>query len=108
MSDTDIVESVWGSRGAGAEGGKAWMFIRDVQSLDGRVRAGEKSGEVERMQTRLEKESQREIRGIVEYLLGTVGAGEWTDATGTYAQSSEKIRKAGEEQTTGAGGMRKF
>ncbi|RPB15412.1 hypothetical protein P167DRAFT_571486 [Morchella conica CCBAS932] len=107
VSDTEVMEKVWG-KGEGVKGGKAEKFISEVQDLDQRLRKGEKGEGVEKEQTRLENESKRELKGIVDYCLNTMGRGVWQDARGAYVESSEKIKKMGQDQTTGPGGMRKF
>lgn len=107
VSDTEIMEYVWGQKGEGAEGGKACGFVYDVEKLDQRVKKGEKNARVQKEQERLEEESKRELTMIMDYCRQKIGLDEWEDARSAYVEDSEKIKKAGQDQTTGAG-MRRF
>lgn len=101
MSDTDIMAYVWGQKGEGTEGGKACGFVYDVEKLDQRVKQGVKDVRVEKEQERLEEESKRELAMIMDYCRQRIGLDEWEDARGAYVENSEKIKTAGQGQTTG-------
>ncbi|RPA99788.1 hypothetical protein L873DRAFT_1827897 [Choiromyces venosus 120613-1] len=79
VSDTEIMEEVWGGKGEGGKG----------EELEG--------GEFER----LEKKSRREIEEIVGWCVGRFGTGVWRDGTVACVESSEKVKKAGQAQVTG-------
>lgn len=97
VSETEIMESVWGKGG----GEKAVGFIDEVERLDRGVKSREKGREVEKEQERLEAESRRELTGIMEFCKSRIGTGAWEDAREAYVESSEKIKKMGEGQVTG-------
>lgn len=101
VSDTEIMENVWGNRREGVEGGKAFGFIYDVEKLDERVKKGERNATVEKEQQKLEQESRRELAMIIDYCRQNIGLGEWGDARSAYVGNSEKIQQAGQDQIMG-------
>lgn len=101
VSDTEIMENVWGNLREGVEGGKAFGFIYDVEKLDERVKKGERNATVEKEQQKLEQESRRELAMIIDYCRHNIGLGEWVDARSAYVGNSEKIQQAGQDQITG-------
>lgn len=93
-------------------GSTAKSFVDMIQRLDNRVKSsgeGDYGKGAEKEQTTLEQESRREIDGVVEWCLQEFGTGRVFDATTCWVKPNEKVKQAGQDQTTGEGsGLREF
>ena len=57
---------------------------------------------------KLEKESRREIDGVIAWCQKKFGEGEVRDASSAWVQPDEDKRKMGEDMVVGGEGWRKF
>ena len=96
VAGSEVFAEVWGEKG-GLEGAKG--FIDGVEGLRKEGR-GEKAG--------LEKESRREIEGVVGWCVGAFGKGEVRDARGAWTKPTEKDRRMGNDMVVGGEGWRQF
>ena len=97
VSGSEVFQAVWGEEQGGLEGAK--RFIAGVERLR-KEGKGEREG--------LERESEREIRGVVGWCVERWGKGEWRDARGEWSQPDERHRKMGNDMVVGGEGWRKF
>lgn len=65
-------------------------------------------GEDEDVESRLEKESRREIDSVVSWCRTKFGDGEWKDASAAWVKPSEEHRKMAEDMVVGGEGWRTF
>ena len=93
VAESEIFGKVWESED------KAMEFIGGVEDLV-------KKGKGDRQD--LEKESEREIKAVVEFCREKFGEGEVRDARSAWVKPGEDHRRMGEEMVTGGKGFRHF
>ena len=94
VSGSDVFGHVWASNE------EALTFIGRVEALKKR-KEGDKAA--------LERESRREIEGVVEWCVRKFGKGVVRDASGVWTQpEDEEHKKMGQDMVSGGKGFREF
>ena len=86
--------------------GRAWESEDKAREFIGGVEDLVKKGKGDRHN--LEKESEREIKAVVEFCREKFGEGEVRDARAAWVKPGEDHRRMGEEMVTGGKGFRQF
>ena len=86
--------------------GKVWESEEKAMEFIGQVEDLMKKGKGDRQD--LEKESEREIKAVVEFCREKFGEGEVSDARAAWVKPGEDHRRMGEEMVTGGKGFRQF
>ena len=93
VAESDVFTKVWVNEE------KARVFTHNIEALV-KKREGNKED--------LQKESLREIQGVVDYCREKFGEGEVRDATAAWVKPGEDIKKMGEDMVSGGKGHRQF
>lgn len=105
VADSEVFRKVWEGSKGGKEG--ALEFVGRVERLrKGKGRGEGEEGREEREV--LERESAREIGGVVEWCVGRFGTEAWRDASMVWTRPDEEHRKVGNEMVSGGKGYREF
>lgn len=96
VCESPVFEAVW-------KGGKEEVLklVDDVEALRKKGQGKDRMGE-------LEKRSEGEVRGLLEWCGSHFGTEAWEDASGEWKPHSEKTKKIAEQQTMGGEGWRQF
>ncbi|KAI9813999.1 MAG: hypothetical protein M1827_003463 [Pycnora praestabilis] len=97
VAESDVFLHAWPEDRGGKEG--ALGLIGEVEKLN-----KEGKGEKEK----LEKQSVREIKAVVEWCVEKFGKEEWRDATKAWVKMSDEHRQMGEDMVSGDSGRRNF
>jgi hypothetical protein len=105
VAESDVFRRVWGEKEGGKEG--ALGFVGRVEALRKAKGKGEGKG-VREEREGLERESGREIGGVVEWCVGRFGTEAWGDASAVWTRPDEVHRVVGNEMVSGGKGYREF
>ncbi len=98
VEGSKVFQSVWASAEEGQD------FINRIQDFVCRDRV---EGERGKHLARLERESRREIEGIIAFCVDKFGTEPVADARGAWS-NDDKHREMGQAQVTGGEGFREF
>lgn len=104
--DYDNARAWYGNVAESEVFGKVWESEDKAREFIGGVEGLVKKGKGDRQG--LEKESEREIKAVMEFCRGKFGEGEVRDAREAWVKPGDDHRRMGEEMVTGGKGFRQF
>lgn len=100
-SGSGALREVWGAEDEGWRG-----FLGRVEALNaGKGRKGEGW---EREKRALERESRREVEGVVRFCCDKFGTGRWEDVSAEWVRPGDEHRRMGQDMVSGGKGWRDF